>query len=152
MRASTAYFAGAGTVIAAIAAGVGGGLLIADMVSPKTPKTELSRLERRMSPEPIQRRPVLRNPCNISLRPSCLQPAQPLPPLRRNLRRRRKPAIPEPLARNRPTRRQRRSPQFRQLRSPPPRIYTSRCSLSAARGARANRRGRKGARRGGEAG
>ena len=46
MRASTAYFAGAGTVIAAIVAGVGGGLVIADMISPKSPKqgTELSRL------------------------------------------------------------------------------------------------------------
>jgi flagellar biosynthesis GTPase FlhF len=56
MRASTAYFAGAGTVIAAIVAGVGGGLVIADMISPKSPKqgTELSRLERRMSSEPIQ--------------------------------------------------------------------------------------------------
>jgi type IV secretory pathway VirB10-like protein len=50
-----AYFAGAGTVIAAIAGGVGGGLLIADMVSPKSPKpgAEQTRLERRMSPEPI---------------------------------------------------------------------------------------------------
>ena len=38
MRASTAYFAGAGTVIAAIVGGIGGGLLFADMVSPKTPK------------------------------------------------------------------------------------------------------------------
>src|ERR1700730_7611867 len=55
MRAATAYFAGAGTVIAAIVAGVGGGLLIADMLSPKSPKqgTEMTRLERRMSPEPI---------------------------------------------------------------------------------------------------
>ena len=34
MRASMAYFAGAGTVIAAIAGRVGGGLLIADMVIP----------------------------------------------------------------------------------------------------------------------
>src|SRR5258708_20295331 len=56
MRASMAYFAGAGTVIAAIVGGVGGGLLIADMISPKSPKqaAELTRLERRMSPEPIQ--------------------------------------------------------------------------------------------------
>ena len=55
MRASMAYFAGAGTVIAAIAGGVGGGLLIADMVSPKSPKqgVELTRLERRTSPAPI---------------------------------------------------------------------------------------------------
>jgi hypothetical protein len=50
-----AYFAGAGTVIAAIAGGVGGGLLIADMVSPKSPKpgAEQTRLERRMSPAPL---------------------------------------------------------------------------------------------------
>jgi hypothetical protein len=56
MRASTAYFAGAGTVLAAIVAGLGGGLVIADMISPKSPKqgTETSRLERRMSAEPIQ--------------------------------------------------------------------------------------------------
>jgi hypothetical protein len=55
MRASMAYFAGAGTVIAAIVGGVGGGLLIADMVSPKSPKqgAELTRLERRTSPQPI---------------------------------------------------------------------------------------------------
>lgn len=54
MRASTAYFAGAGTVIAAIAGGVGGGLLFADIVSPQTPKQELTRLEQRMSAQPIQ--------------------------------------------------------------------------------------------------
>src|SRR5439155_23238486 len=55
MRVSTAYFAGAGTVVAAIVGGVGGGLLIADMISPKLPKgTETTRLERRMSPEPIR--------------------------------------------------------------------------------------------------
>ena len=59
MRASTAYFAGAGTVIAAIVAGVGGGLVIADMISPKSSKqgTETTRLERRMSAEPIQAAP-----------------------------------------------------------------------------------------------
>jgi hypothetical protein len=56
MRASMAYFAGAGTVIAAIVAGIGGGLLIADIVSPKSPKqgTETTRLERRMSPQPVE--------------------------------------------------------------------------------------------------
>ena len=55
MRTSMAYFAGAGTVIAAIVGGVGGGLLIADMVSPKSPKqgVEQTRLERRTSPAPI---------------------------------------------------------------------------------------------------
>jgi hypothetical protein len=55
MRASMAYFAGAGTVIAAIVGGVGGGLLIADMISPKSPRqgVEMTRLERRTSPEPI---------------------------------------------------------------------------------------------------
>jgi hypothetical protein len=53
MRASMAYFAGAGTVIAAIVGGVGGGLLIADMISPKSPKQEQTLLERR-TPPPIQ--------------------------------------------------------------------------------------------------
>jgi hypothetical protein len=54
MRASMAYFAGAGTVIAAIVGGVGGGLLIADMISPKSPKQELTLLERRTPPAPIE--------------------------------------------------------------------------------------------------
>ena len=49
MRTSMAYFAGAGTVLAAIVGGVGGGLLIADIVSPKSPKQELSRLERHVA-------------------------------------------------------------------------------------------------------
>jgi hypothetical protein len=59
MRASTAYFAGAGTVVVAIVAGVGGGLVIADMIHPKPakPGTEMTRLERRMSPEPIPAAP-----------------------------------------------------------------------------------------------
>jgi pyruvate/2-oxoglutarate dehydrogenase complex dihydrolipoamide acyltransferase (E2) component len=52
MRASMAYFAGAGTVIAAIVAGIGGGLLMANIISPKTPKQELTRLERNVSPSP----------------------------------------------------------------------------------------------------
>lgn len=56
MRSSTAYFAGAGTVIAAIAAGLGGGYLFFSIVSPHPEKhgsSEVSRLERRMSSEPI---------------------------------------------------------------------------------------------------
>src|ERR1700676_4570165 len=61
MRASTAYFAGAGTVIAAIVGGLGGGLLIADIVSPKSPKQgiETTRLERHMaSPIPAAAKPL----------------------------------------------------------------------------------------------
>jgi hypothetical protein len=54
MRASTAYFAGAGTVIVAIVGGIGGGLLFADMVSPKAPRQEMTRLEQRMSSQPVQ--------------------------------------------------------------------------------------------------
>ena len=86
MRASTAYFAGAGTVIAAIVAGVGGGLIIADIISPKSPKqgTELSRLERRMSSEPIQAAPGLSEPVqylatprlSASVSPVAAAPAQ----------------------------------------------------------------------------
>src|ERR1700694_1458881 len=55
MRASMAYFAGAGTVIVAIVAGIGGGLLMADIMSPKSPKqgTETTRLERHLAPAPI---------------------------------------------------------------------------------------------------
>lgn len=56
MRSSTAYFAGAGTVIAAIVAGLGGGYLFFSIVSPHPEKhgsSEVSRLERRMSVEPI---------------------------------------------------------------------------------------------------
>jgi hypothetical protein len=54
MRASTAYFAGAGTIIAAIVLGAGGALLIANIISPTAKQgAEMTRLERRMSPEPI---------------------------------------------------------------------------------------------------
>jgi flagellar biosynthesis GTPase FlhF len=87
MRVSTAYFAGAGTVIAAIVAGVGGGLVIADVISPKSPKqgTELSRLERRMSSEPIQAAPGPSEPVqylavpqlSAAVAPVTAAPAQP---------------------------------------------------------------------------
>ena len=53
MRTSTAYFAGAGTVAAAIVLGLGGGLLFSNIVSPHAPRTEMSRLELRMSGKPI---------------------------------------------------------------------------------------------------
>jgi hypothetical protein len=61
MRTSTAYFAGAGTVVAAIVAGLGGGLLIANIVSPHSSKngTEMTRREQRMSAQPI---PVIAAP------------------------------------------------------------------------------------------
>jgi hypothetical protein len=76
MRASTAYFAGAGTIIAAIAAGVGGGLLMGDIMSPKSPNqtTEMTRLERRMSPEPIPAAPTSSEPVPYLAAP---QPSQP---------------------------------------------------------------------------
>jgi hypothetical protein len=57
MRSSTAYFAGAGTVLGAIVVGLGGGYLFFSIVSPHPEKhgsSEVSRLERRMSSEPIQ--------------------------------------------------------------------------------------------------
>ena len=57
MRAATAYFAGVGTVAVAIAAGLGGGLLLGDIMSPQQPKhpsSEVTRLEQRASPQPIQ--------------------------------------------------------------------------------------------------
>jgi len=64
MRASMAYFAGVGTVVVAIAAGLGGGLLFANIVSPHSPKAEMTKLERRMSGEPI---------------PAANAPAEPVP-------------------------------------------------------------------------
>jgi hypothetical protein len=51
MRISTAYFAGVGTVIVAVSAGLGGGYLAANITSP--PSQTVSKLERRMSAEPI---------------------------------------------------------------------------------------------------
>jgi hypothetical protein len=54
MRTSMAYFAGAGTIVVAIAAGLGGGLTIANMVNPHQQKFEQTRLEQRMSAKPIQ--------------------------------------------------------------------------------------------------
>jgi len=51
MRTSTAYFAGMGTVILALSAGLGGGYLAANITSP--PSQTVSKLERRMSAEPI---------------------------------------------------------------------------------------------------
>jgi hypothetical protein len=51
MRISTAYFAGVGTVIVAVAAGLGGGYLAANVTNP--PTQGVSKLERRMSAEPI---------------------------------------------------------------------------------------------------
>src|SRR5882672_4719792 len=53
MRTTTAYFAGVGTMVAAVAVGLGGGLLISNIVSPHEPKTEMSKLELRMSSKPI---------------------------------------------------------------------------------------------------
>jgi len=47
MHTSTAYFAGAGTVVIAVVVGIGGGVLIADMMNPKTPGLEMAKLERR---------------------------------------------------------------------------------------------------------
>ena len=57
MRTATAYFAGVGTVVVAIAAGVGGGLTIANIVSPHDAKQEISKVERRNSSEPIPAAP-----------------------------------------------------------------------------------------------
>ena len=54
MRMTTAYFAGVGTVVAAVAMGLGGGLVISNIVSPHEPKIEMSKLELRMSSKPIQ--------------------------------------------------------------------------------------------------
>jgi hypothetical protein len=57
MRAATAYFASVGTVAVAIAAGLGGGLVLGNIMSPQQPKypsSEVTRLEQRNPQQPIQ--------------------------------------------------------------------------------------------------
>ncbi len=53
MRAATAYFVGAGTIIAAIAIGLGGGIVAGNIMNPISPKQgpDTSRLEHRAQPE-----------------------------------------------------------------------------------------------------
>jgi len=54
MRATSAFFAGVGTVAVAIGAGLGGGLLLGEIMSPQQPKypsSEVTRLEQRGSPQ-----------------------------------------------------------------------------------------------------
>jgi hypothetical protein len=76
MRALTAYFAGAGTVVIAIVAGLGGGLVIADMIHPKSAKqgTEMTRLERHMSSEPVQAKPGPSEPVQYLATPQLSAP------------------------------------------------------------------------------
>ena len=54
MRTSTAFFAGAGTVIMVVAGGLGGGLMIANTMNPKAPaaQTKLERRAAEPSPSP----------------------------------------------------------------------------------------------------
>ena len=52
MRASTAYFAGVGTVVVAIAAGLGGGVILANVMNPN-PHQQTSRLEQHLSAQPL---------------------------------------------------------------------------------------------------
>jgi hypothetical protein len=59
MRTTTAYFAGVGTVAAALVAGLGGGLLFSNIVAPHQPKyaTEPTKLEQRMADRTIASAP-----------------------------------------------------------------------------------------------
>ena len=57
MRASVAYFAGAGTVIVAIVAGLGGGLLISDILSPHGAR-QPGKLEQRAASQQAQPSPT----------------------------------------------------------------------------------------------
>jgi hypothetical protein len=74
MRTATAYFAGVGTVVAAVAVGLGGGLLISNIVSPHEPRTEMSKLELRMSSKPI---PATNNTSEPVPQPEATQTAPP---------------------------------------------------------------------------
>ena len=52
MRTSTAYFAGVGTVVVAIAAGLGGGVILANVMNPNPSHQQMSRLDQHTSPQP----------------------------------------------------------------------------------------------------
>jgi cytoskeletal protein RodZ len=52
MQTSTAYFAGAGTVVIAVVIGLGGGVLIANVMNPKTTGQQMAKLERRTAATP----------------------------------------------------------------------------------------------------
>jgi hypothetical protein len=78
MRTTTAYFAGVGTVAVAIAAGLGGGLLFANIVSPHEPKyaTEPTKLELRMAARttPVTSAPSEPVPQLASTQPAATNP------------------------------------------------------------------------------
>lgn len=76
MRTSTAYFAGVGTVIVAVGAGLGGGYMAANIAHP--PVQTVSKLERRMSAEPIQVTTAPAEPVSSAAAPAANPaPAQP---------------------------------------------------------------------------
>jgi hypothetical protein len=86
MRTTTAFFAGIGTVVAAITVGLGGGLLLGDIMSPHQPKhqsSEVMRLEQRSAQAPIpaansasQLVPYLTSP---QVAAAVAEPSQPAP-------------------------------------------------------------------------
>jgi hypothetical protein len=86
MRTTTAFFAGIGTVVAAITVGLGGGLLLGDIMSPQQPKhqsSEVTRLEQRSAQAPIpaansasQPVPYLTSP---QVAAAVAEPSQPAP-------------------------------------------------------------------------
>jgi hypothetical protein len=57
MRTSIAYFAGAGTVVAAIGIGLGGGLVMGNIMSPHQPKQQMTKYEQQTS-QPAQPTPA----------------------------------------------------------------------------------------------
>lgn len=77
MRTSTAYFAGVGTVIVAISAGLGGGYLAANIANPHSPG--VSKLERRMSAEPISVAAAPAQPRAVAASPAATPAQEPQP-------------------------------------------------------------------------
>src|ERR1700744_25604 len=76
MRTSMAYFAGAGTVVVAIVAGLGGGLVIANVMNPGT--QELGKVELQMKARQAAQQQEL---AQQSRQPDAVQaPPQPPPP------------------------------------------------------------------------
>jgi type IV secretory pathway VirB10-like protein len=71
MRVSTAFFAGVGTVVVAVAAGLGGGLTIANIMSPLPPRHDTTRLEQRVSAQPL---PAQNQPDQVKQQPQAPVP------------------------------------------------------------------------------
>jgi len=81
MRVSMAYFAGAGTVIAAIGLGLGGGLTIATVINPHQDKLEQRMAAKPIPPSAEAEQEKMQAANTATERPQTEQGKAPLPPV-----------------------------------------------------------------------